>query len=278
MTPDGADRNVSDDNRDRPEQRYRAHGLSDVGVRRETNQDSIYVDTTSGVFIQADGMGGHRGGAEASNLATTIVSSILGKETDQPDLTDADRASLDELSRPLARAVRSAILSADDRISDAGDGADESLAGMGSTIDVLVFDGPTAVIGHVGDSRVYQFRGRVLTQVTDDHSVINELKRRFQMTDRQVEEYPFKNRVTHALGFIPDRRVDLVEVEAKPGDIFLLCSDGLTGVVADDEIANLLDRRRDDFESACRALVDLANERGGPDNVSVVLVERLGWA
>ncbi len=274
MAPDEPDRRTSDDNRDRPVQRYRAYGLSDVGQRRTANQDSIIVDAEAGVFIQADGMGGHRGGAEASSLAARVVSTILSKQAAQPTLTDEDRASLRELERPLARAVRSAILAADNEVTVAGDGADESLTGMGSTLDVLVFDGDTALVGHVGDSRVYRFRDGVLSQLTEDHSVINELKRRYHLTDEQVEEYPFKNRVTHALGYLPDRRVDVVEVEAGPNDIYLLCSDGLTGVVGEEEIANILAEAGDDFSVACRRLVTQANENGGPDNISVVLVGR----
>lgn len=276
MASDGPDRRTSGDNRDRPAQRYRAVGLSDVGKRRTANQDTIHIDTDAGVFIQADGMGGHRGGAEASRLAAHIVSAILSRKAAQPPLNEADSASLGDYSRPLARAVRSAVLSADNEITLRGDGSDDTMAGMGSTLDVLVFDGDTALIGHVGDSRVYRFRGEVLSLLTDDHSVVNELKRRYHLTDEQVEEYPFKNRVTHALGYLPDRRVDVIETKTEPGDLYLLCSDGLTGVVGESDIANILSEHRDDFPVACERLVSLANEKGGPDNILVVLVERLG--
>jgi protein phosphatase len=255
--------------------RYNAYGLSDLGRRRTTNQDTILVDTDHGVFIQADGMGGHRGGGEASGMAARIVAAILSGQTVDPDLPETDVASLADIPSGKARAIRRAILAADNAVTSQGGGDDESLAGMGSTIDVLTFDGDTALIGHVGDSRAYRFRDGALEQLTDDHSVMNELKRRFNLSEDEVAGYPYKNRVTHALGHLPDRRVDIVTTKTLAGDLFLLCSDGLSGVIDDATVADAITDHRDDLAACATELVRLANDSGGPDNISVVLVELL---
>ena len=250
--------------------KLRAYGLSDIGMKRSSNQDAIYFDENQGLFIQADGMGGHQGGAVASALAIKGVTGVVESGIDEFRMNLLEREAIRGLSAE-AKLVKTAIMAANSSVTMTGSGEDEELIGMGSTLDVLYLAGNRMVIGHVGDSRVYRFCDGTIELLTEDHSVLFELMKSQSLSPEEIASYPFRNRVTRALGYLADNDVDIIEDTVEPGDRFLLCSDGLTGVVADELIASIF-IQEDDPATICKRLVSEANNAGGPDNISVVVV------
>lgn len=238
--------------------RLRWGGASDVGQVREVNQDSLFVGT--GLFVVADGMGGHAGGEVASRLAVETMGSELEREGSGPwrvlDLVTAVQAAND---RVWAQSEH-----------------DPKLAGMGTTvvaIGLVEEDGETRVaIVNVGDSRAYRLSGGNLDQVSDDHSLVGELFREGRLTADEARIHPQKNIVTRAVGI--ERYVDVDEFQILPrtGDRYLLCSDGLTDEVTEDEIASVL-RSIDEPEAAAQELVRQANAAGGRDNITLIVVD-----
>src|SRR5262245_14123770 len=227
--------------------------ISDTGRQRSNNQDSFGEGRApSGArwIMVADGMGGHAGGATASRVAVETVSSGLASSSDAPDV-----------------ALRGAVEAANRVVHDEAQ-HNEQLAGMGTTGVAALFtaDG-VAFVANVGDSRAYRMRDGALEQITLDHSLVAELQRRGMISEEEALVHPRRNEVLRSLGVEPDVQVDLHQLELAPGDLFLLCSDGLAGVVRDAEIAEVLHREAP--AQAVRTLVDFANSRGGPDNVTV---------
>jgi serine/threonine protein phosphatase PrpC len=227
--------------------------LTDVGRQRSNNQDAygeLRGESGACLLIVADGMGGHAGGATASRLAVETVEQIFRASTDAPDVML--RAALEAANREVHNRANN----------------DSSLAGMGTTGVALLLpaSGP-GWVANVGDSRAYRLRGGQLEQLTLDHSLVAELERRGMLTPEEALVHPRRNEVLRSLGVEPDVMVDLTEIDVLPGDQFLLCSDGLSGVVSDDEIASLMAGHPP--AEAARRLVDAANDRGGPDNVTV---------
>jgi protein phosphatase len=227
--------------------------LTDVGRRRASNQDAfggLVPASGARLLIVADGMGGHAGGATASRVAVETVEEVVGRSTDAPETT-----------------LRAALEAANRRVHEESQN-DASLAGMGTTGVALLFqpDG-SAWVAHVGDSRAYRLRDGRLEQLTPDHSLVAELERRGMITAEEAQVHPRRNEVLRSIGVEPEVDVDVAQVDARPGDQYLLCSDGLSGVVGDEEIAAELLRAPP--EVAVRRLVDAANERGGPDNITV---------
>ncbi|HEX4825299.1 MAG TPA: Stp1/IreP family PP2C-type Ser/Thr phosphatase [Candidatus Polarisedimenticolaceae bacterium] len=233
----------------------RSFGLTDVGRRRESNEDDLLLEPDLGLYAVADGMGGHAAGEIASHLAIETLLQARQRE-------DADDA---------ATWIRDAFAEANRRICDSIL-LHEERRGMGTTVAALVHDGEGAVVGHVGDSRVYLLRGGDLIRMTSDHSWVNEQVKLGLMTDDAAQRHPMRNIVTRALGSREDVLVDTAATRLEPGDVFLLCSDGLNTMLTDDEIKGLVARNREEPESACRALVHAANVSGGEDNVTVVVV------
>jgi PPM family protein phosphatase len=234
-------------------QRIETASLSDVGRQRSSNQDCFghAVDEAGGqLLIVADGMGGHAGGATASRLAVEAVERVFTTSRDAPDVM-----------------LRAALETANDTVH-AQARADARLAGMGTTGVALVIrpDG-TAWVANVGDSRAYRLRDGRLEQLTLDHSLVGELQRRGLLTEAEAQVHPRRNEVLRSLGVEPQVVVDVAPIELRPGDQYLLCSDGLSGVVSDPEIAEILAAAPP--EEAARRLVEAANARGGPDNVTV---------
>jgi serine/threonine protein phosphatase PrpC len=240
----------------------RAFGLTDVGRRRESNEDDLLLEPELGLYAVADGMGGHAAGEIASHLA--IETLLQARRREVPPSTDG---SGDE----AATWIRDAFAEANRRICDSIR-LHEERRGMGTTVAALVHDGDGAVVGHVGDSRVYLFRGEDLIRMTSDHSWVNEQVKLGLMSDDAAQRHPMRNIVTRALGSREDVLVDTASTRLEPGDVFLLCSDGLNTMLSDDEIKGLVARNREEPESACRALVHAANVSGGEDNVTVVVV------
>jgi PPM family protein phosphatase len=228
-------------------------GRTDVGRQRSANEDSLVLRPP--FFAVADGMGGAKAGEVASAIAAETFEAA-GRPGEAPEA---------ELSRLLREANR--------RIYDLAVG-DESRRGMGTTLTAAKVHGDEISLGHVGDSRAYLLRDGELEQVTRDHSLVAELERTGQITPEAAEHHPQRSIITRALGPEPDVEVDTYTVAGRPGDLFLLCSDGLTSMISDGEVASIL-RNTEDLERAADELIRAANQSGGKDNITVVLF-RLG--
>jgi protein phosphatase len=245
----------------------RAAGQTDVGRRRDHNEDSFLVDPTLGLFIVADGMGGHAGGGTASRLAVeTIQTSVRGAHEREPGLFGIS-ASVEE--SPLPDVLREAVEAACARIFQTAQGSPE-LSGMGTTVTAALVDGRTAFIAHVGDSRCYLVRGARIYQVSEDHSLVNEQLKAGAISADEARNSRFKNIITRSVGFEQQVQVDLMGVELEAGDSLLICCDGLSNLVEDAEILHVLGEG--DLEQMPARLIELANERGGDDNITVVVV------
>jgi serine/threonine protein phosphatase PrpC len=238
-----------------------AFALTDVGKRRESNEDDFLLEPGRGVYAVADGMGGHAAGEIASHLAIDTLREMLGSDAPARDPMSAEDA---------AEVLREAVVEANRRICESIR-LHEERRGMGTTVVALVHSGEEAVVGHVGDSRGYLLRGDELLRMTSDHSWVNEQVKLGLMNDDTAQRHPMRNIVTRALGSRPDVAVDLTSVAAQPADVFLLCSDGLNTMLTDDQIHEILSANRHDPEAACRSLVEAANRHGGEDNVTVVV-------
>jgi serine/threonine protein phosphatase PrpC len=226
---------------------------TDPGRRRRHNEDAYVCDPP--LFAVADGIGGAQAGELASSLAAEAV------RDDSSDGHGDGRKRVDELIQEANRRVYQ-------RQSE-----DTSLSGMGTTMTVALVADDHVWIGHVGDSRAYLVREGKLEQLTEDHSLVAELVRSGRLAPEDAETHPQRSVVTRALGTDPDVDVDTFSVDAKPGDLFLLCSDGLTSMVSDSGILEEIDRRRDDLRATAKGLVRAANRGGGEDNITVVFFE-----
>ncbi|HET9771489.1 MAG TPA: Stp1/IreP family PP2C-type Ser/Thr phosphatase [Acidimicrobiia bacterium] len=224
---------------------------TDVGRGRPENEDSILVDAAHGLYAVADGMGGHRAGEVASATAIeTLQDSYLG-------------------GRPIDRAIEEANAAVFARAAE-----DAALRGMGTTLTAVAVDGGTALLGHVGDSRAYLLREGPVTQVTDDHSLVEQLVREGRLTPEEAQNHPQRAIITRALGVDAEVQVDTYRVDLRPGDRLLLCSDGLTTMLPDETIGATL-RRHADPQQAADTLVDMANQAGGDDNITVLILDAL---
>jgi protein phosphatase len=249
--------------------RYLCAARTDVGMRREHNEDSFLINEDLGLYVVCDGMGGHAGGETASRLAVqTIERELLSARLGADDPFVAIR-SLEE--SPLAPALREAIEGACAAVHRTAR-ANPELQGMGTTCIALLVRGEQALVGHVGDSRAYLLRDGAITQLTEDHSLVNEQVRAGLLTPEEAKVSRLKNVITRSVGFEDDVLVDLLGVETRAGDRFLLCSDGLSNLVANEEIGRIVHAQP--LTEVPERLVQLANERGGDDNVTVIAVAR----
>jgi protein phosphatase len=223
---------------------------TDTGRQRNANEDSLFVDAP--LFVVADGMGGAQAGEVASRAAAESFAQNLPPAPPERLLEE----TIEGANRTIHELARK----------------DPSLAGMGTTTTAALvdLDSEEVAIGHVGDSRAYRLRGGRFEQLTRDHSLVEEMRRKGQLTDAQAEDHPQRSIITRALGPEPEVEVDLQTVPAQAGDVFLICSDGLTTMLDDEKIAHVLSRSTS-LQSAVRALVDEANRAGGRDNITVVL-------
>jgi protein phosphatase len=244
-----------------------ARGLSDVGQRRDHNEDSFLVDEALGLFIVADGMGGHAGGGTASRLAVeTIRGSVQAARQREPELFGT-QSGVEE--SPLPDVLREAVEAACARIFQTAQ-QDPELAGMGTTVTAALVDGSSAFIAHVGDSRCYLLRGTRIYQVSEDHSLVNEQLKAGAISADEAKHSRFKNIITRSVGFEQQVQVDLMGVELEHQDVLLICCDGLSNMIEDPEILQVVQEAPQ--EDAPARLVALANERGGDDNITVVVV------
>ena len=250
-----------------------AAGLTDVGRQREHNEDSYCILPRHRLFVVADGMGGHRAGDVASRMATAEMSTFFEATDAQNGETPDWPIELDSRLTPEQNRLVSAVKVANQRIFQASVG-NRAVQGMGTTIVGALFarDDRKIHIAHVGDSRAYRVRDANIAQLTRDHSLLNDyLLVMPNLTDAQKDRLP-SNVITRALGMQDGVAVDLYFEQVEPGDIYVLCSDGLSGMVGDEEILALVRSTGGDVEAAAKVLVSEANDRGGEDNITVVLV------
>jgi serine/threonine protein phosphatase PrpC len=234
----------------------RAAASTDVGLRRKINEDRYGLAPDLGLYLVADGMGGHTAGQVASELAADAALQAI--------------RALEGASASLAEKLRYAVASANRAIYTTARQRPE-LAGMGTTLVCLLAGEGRAALAHVGDSRAYLVRADRIRQLTDDHSIVGELLRRNEISEDAAREHPHRHVLTRALGVRKAVEPDLAELTPQPGDIFVLCSDGLTNHVEDHEIAKTV-AKESDMQEACERLIDLANGRGGEDNTTIIAV------
>ena len=244
---------------------------TDPGMVRSHNEDSIASDAANGLVVLADGMGGYNAGEVASGMATTVITTEM-----QQLLTKAQPFEIDpETSNPVAaRMIREQVLKANTSIYQAAQ-SQPQYAGMGTTLVVCLFYDNKVMVAHLGDSRLYRLRGEEFSQVTRDHSLLQEQIDSGLLTPEQAKHAQHKNLVTKALGIDPQIEPEIHEYDARPGDLYLLCSDGLCDMVTDEDIGMTLQALGANLKLAVQQLVQMANDNGGRDNVSVILVRIL---
>ncbi len=247
-----------------------AHGATDVGSVRKHNEDHFLVDAELGLYLVCDGMGGHAAGDIASKTAAETVRGYLVERRDLLSAVAAGKASPEE----AATLFRQAIQSASAAIHQIGKN-DKAKRGMGTTCVGVLLLGGKGIMGHVGDSRLYLSRAGAVYQLSEDHTFVQEAIRRGMLTPEQAENSPHQNLVTRAVGPNPSVLVDTLVFDVLPGDTMLLCSDGLHGYVKDHgELSDAL-RSPDELAAICQRFIATANERGGGDNITSVVVRAL---
>ena len=234
--------------------------ITDIGKKRKMNQDYVYTSEMSvgplpNLFLVADGMGGHKAGDYASKCAIETI-------------VEAVESSSDTEAVPV---LEKAIRRANDVVRRRSE-EDEALNGMGTTVVAATLDGDTMYVANVGDSRLYVVGPREIRQITRDHSLVEEMVRMGGLKREQARSHPDKNIITRAVGAEDEIEVDFFQVQLKQGDIVLMCSDGLTNMIEDEEIRMILHGQRDLVEKA-ESLVNAANNNGGKDNIAVVLIQ-----
>jgi PPM family protein phosphatase len=241
---------------------------TDPGMVRSHNEDSVAADASIGVAVLADGMGGYNAGEVASGMATTVLTA----ELQQLLASGEGRVMNGDAARAHAESIlRTEIAKANASIYQAAQ-SQPQYAGMGTTLVVALFYDNRVTVAHIGDSRVYRLRGDELVQITKDHSLLQEQIDSGMITPEQARFSQNKNLVTRALGIDPTVDAEIREYETRPGDLWLLCSDGLNDMVSDEDIGMTLQALSGNLKLAAQQLVQMANDNGGRDNVSVVLV------
>ena len=244
-------------------------GLTDVGMKREGNEDSWAGLDEEGLYIVADGMGGHAAGEIASGTAVTTVTDFikasLHKETGENG--DTTELGIDHYMNLLEKGV----LQANETICHLSE-ENADYSGMGTTLSAMIVQNNQAAVAHVGDSRIYRLRDGVMKPVTTDHSWVNEQMQRNIITSEEAKTHRWRNVITRALGNTLNLEVDTRKLDLLPDDCFVLCSDGLTGMVDDSDLENIVSSMKDDLDGACQSLVDMAKAAGGDDNITVILL------
>jgi protein phosphatase len=247
----------------------KAAGLTHVGRQRQHNEDSYLVEQDAHLFLVADGMGGHAAGEIASRIAVDSISEFI-LHTKEDDGTWPH--AYDEHYKRSTNRLMAAVRLANTRVLEAMR-KDARLRGMGTTVVACLADDETMSFAHVGDSRAYMIRNNQLSRITNDHSWVFEQVQAGMLTEAEAEKHPLRNVITRALGGALQVTPDASEIEMRPGDVYLLCSDGLTGMVPEDEILRVVTQSNGDIQRACELLIEAANERGGLDNVTAILVK-----
>ena len=244
---------------------------TDPGMVRSHNEDSIAADPANGLVVLADGMGGYNAGEVASGMATTVIVTEMRQILANTKPYDIAQGTNEEIA---AKLVREQVLKANSSIYQAAQ-SQPQYAGMGTTLVVCLFYDNRMLVAHLGDSRLYMLRDGKFSQVTRDHSLLQEQIDSGIITPEQAKNAQHKNLVTKALGIDPSVEPEIHEYPAQAGDIYLLCSDGLCDMVEDDDIGMTLQALGANLKLAAEQLVQMANDNGGRDNVSVILVRVL---
>lgn len=250
-----------------PKLKVSSAGLTDVGRKRNHNEDSYLIDDELQLYVVADGMGGHAGGGTASRIAVETIDGELRKAREGKENPFALGAPLQD--SPLPEVIRAAVEHACLAIFQAAQN-DPRLAGMGTTVISLLVKDEQVFFAHVGDSRAYLIRGDLIQQVSEDHSLVNEQIKAGMITADEAKHSRYKNIITRSVGFEEEVQVDVMGLVSEPGDAFVLCSDGLANMIEDRELLEIV--RGTAPEETPKKLVELANERGGDDNITVIVV------
>lgn len=245
--------------------------LTDVGQRREHNEDAVASDAEIGLVVLADGMGGYKAGEVASEIAVLTIVAELKEAMANAIPGEIDPATGMQIESKL---VTEAVAKANASIYSVSQDQPQC-AGMGTTLVTGLFTNNKLLVGHIGDSRLYRLRGEEFVQITEDHSLLQEQIKSGLITPEQAKFSHNKNLVTRALGIDPEVELELHEYDVEVGDIYLLCSDGLSDLVEDEEMAETLGMLSANLELAATQLVQMANDNGGKDNISVILVKVL---
>jgi protein phosphatase len=244
---------------------------TDPGMVRSHNEDSVAADAAKGLFVLADGMGGYNAGEVASGMATTVIITEMQQALAKTRPYDVDQKT----HKPVApRLVHEQVLKANTSIYQAAQ-SQPQYAGMGTTLVMCLFYDNRVLVAHLGDSRLYLSRDGKFKQVTRDHSLLQEQIDSGLISLEQAKHAQHKNLVTRALGIDPSVEPEIHEYPARPGDIYLLCSDGLCDMVEDEDISMAVQAFSANLGMAASHLVQMANDNGGRDNVSVILVRVL---
>lgn len=240
-------------------------GKTDIGLARDHNEDSFLINASLGLYLVADGMGGHAGGEVASRLTVEVVERELAKLHETAPEIFRGEAPNGALRSALERAVKEASREVFERSA-----ADPLLHGMGTTLSGILLHGGSAWIAHVGDSRVYLLRDGRITLLTEDHSLVQEQMKAGILTPEEARHSHLRNIITRSVGFEASVPVDIREEPIQEGDLFLLCSDGLSNLVEDDEILEFAESQPPELLPS--TLIELANARGGDDNITALVV------
>lgn len=250
-----------------------AAGETNVGLKRAHNEDNFSVDDEQNLFVVADGMGGHASGEVASQMSIDTLREFFRATGADPEATwpyKMDKARGYEENR-LITSIKLANL----RIFEAAQ-RDPKLRGMGTTICGILIVDDGVLVAHVGDSRVYRVRDGKLELLTEDHSLLNDYIKMKRLSEEEIANFPHKNVIVRALGMKESVKVDTLLDKPQPGDIYVLCSDGLCGPASDEEIREIVNAESKDIKGACTKLIERANANGGPDNITVVLAKVMG--
>lgn len=250
--------------------KIRYAGSTHVGMKRAHNEDNFFLLAEENLYVVADGMGGHASGEVASQIAVETLANFFIDTARDKEITwpyKEDRAAAYDENRLVT-----GIKLANRRVYETAQ-SDSRYRGMGTTI-VSLACGPTgAYVGHVGDSRGYLVREGKIEQVTEDHSLLNDYLKVHKLTPEEIEHFPHKNVIVRALGMKDTVNVDIHKLAPRPGDLYILCSDGLSGMLSDEDILAAVNTAEHDLEKTCQSLIAQANTNGGQDNITVVLVE-----
>jgi len=240
-------------------------GITDVGMKRQRNEDNYLINDELGLYVVADGMGGHVGGEYASQIAVTTVEEVIANIRDEKAVSHDGNAMREML---VQEKLKYAIRLAGKRIYERAQ-EDSEFRGMGTTALVLYMRDSAGYVAHVGDSRAYRVRGDTVVQLTEDHSLVNEQIKAGLINRDAAKSHKLRNIITRSLGYQEEVEIDTAVLKLERGDFYVLCSDGLSNLVEDRELMDLLQQHS--FQEAARKMVDLANKRGGDDNITCVI-------
>jgi protein phosphatase len=248
--------------------RVRFSGDSNVGMKRDHNEDSFFLPESERLAIVADGMGGHASGEVASRLAVETIVGFFRETEEEQELTwpfKVDRADRHDINR-MVTAIKLANLKIHQEAQ-----RNPACHGMGTTVVCTLFLESSLIVGHVGDSRLYRLREGMFDQLTEDHSLLNDYIKMKHLSPEEIAAFPHKNVIVRALGMKASVQVDVIVDQPRLGDVYVLCSDGLSSMVPDQDIAGLV-VNEPDLDSMCDNLIHAANGNGGLDNVTVVAI------